>query len=137
MVRIVLDTNVLVSGLLYPGKPRRLIDLAVRGKIEIVSSVEMIEELRDVLSREKFSLGEVEQAKIVDFVVRLSHITILKSKFKVIKDDPDDDVVINTACDGAAEYIVSGDRTVSKLERFGKIRIVKASDMLKLIEGGN
>ncbi len=137
MVRIVLDTNVLVSGLLYPGKPRRLIDLAVRGKIEIVSSVEMIEELRDVLSREKFSLGEVERAKMVDFVVRLSHITILKSKFKVIKDDPDDDVVINTACDGAAEYIVSGDRTVSKLERFGKIRIVKASDMLKLIEGGN
>ncbi len=137
MMRIVLDTNILVSGLLYSGKPRRLIDLAMHGKIEIVSSVEMIEELRDVLSREKFGLEKEEQAKMVDFVVRLSHITILKSKFKVIKDDPDDDVVINTAYDGEAEYIVSGDRAVSELKHFGKIRVVKASDMLKLIEEGN
>jgi putative PIN family toxin of toxin-antitoxin system len=137
MMRIVLDTNILVSGLLYSGKPRRLIDLAMHGKIEIVSSVEMIEELRDVLSREKFGLEKEEQTKMVDFVVRLSHITILKSKFKVIKDDPDDDVVINTAYDGEAEYIVSGDRAVSELKHFGKIRVVKASDMLKLIEEGN
>ena len=137
MVRIVLDTNILVSGLLYSGKPRQLIDLAVHGKIEIVSSTEMIEELRDVLSRAKFSLGKEEQAKMVDFVVRLSHITILKSKFKVIKNDPDDDMVINTAYDGEAEYIVSGDRAVSELKHFGKIWVVKASDMLKLIEEGN
>ena len=137
MVRIALDTNILVSGLLYPGKPRKLIDLAVRGKIEIVSSVEMIEELRDVLSRGKFGLDKEEQAKMVDFVVRLSHITILKSKFNVIKDDPDDDVIINTAYDGEAEYIVSGDRAVLKLKLFGKILVVKASDMLKLKEEGN
>ena len=56
-MRIVLDTNILVSGLLYQGKPRRLIDLATQGQIEIVSSAEMIDELREVLSREKFGLG--------------------------------------------------------------------------------
>ena len=62
MMRIVLDTNILVSGLLYQGKPRSLIDLATQGQIEIVSSAEMINELREVLSREKFGLGREEQA---------------------------------------------------------------------------
>ncbi len=109
MVRIVFDTNILVSGLLYPGKPRRLIDLAIHGRIEAVSSIEMIDELREVLSREKFGLDTGEQASMVDFVIRLSRITVLKSKFKAVK-DPDDDMVINTAYDGKVAYIVSGDK---------------------------
>lgn len=135
MVRIVLDTNILVSGLLYPGKPRRLIDLTIRGRIEAVSSIEMIDELRGVLSREKFGLSKEEQAAMIDFVIRLVSITVLKSKFKAVK-DPDDDMVINTAYDGKAVYIVSGDNEVLELKQFGEIRIVKASEMLRLIEEG-
>lgn len=67
MVRVVLDTNILVSGLLYQGKPRRLIELAIHGRIEIVSSVEMIDELKEVLSRDKFGLSKEEQLIMVDF----------------------------------------------------------------------
>jgi putative PIN family toxin of toxin-antitoxin system len=134
MMRIVLDTNILVSGLLYQGKPRSLIDLATQGQIEIVSSAEMINELREVLSREKFGLGREEQATIMDFIIRLCRITILKSKFKAVK-DPDDDIVVNTAYDGKAAYIVSGDKEVLELKQFGGIRAVKASEMLRLIEG--
>ncbi len=134
MVRVVLDTNILVSGLLHNGKPRRLLELAVQGKIEIVSSVEMIEELGEVLSREKFGLRKEEQAIMLDFVIRVSRITVLKSKFKAVKEDPDDDTVINTAYDGNADYIVSGDGKVLGLKQFGKILIMKADDMLKLVE---
>lgn len=130
MVRIVLDTNILVSGLLYNGKPRRLLDLAVNGKIGLVSSTEMIDELNAVLSREKFGLSKEEQAIMVDFVIRLSKITALKSKFKAVKEDPDDDIVINTAYDGDADYIVTGDRAILALKKFGKTSIVKASEML-------
>jgi putative PIN family toxin of toxin-antitoxin system len=136
MVRIVLDTNILVSGLLYPGKPRRLIESVINGRIEIVSSIEMIDELKEVLSREKFSLGKEEQGEMMDFVIRLSHITVLRSKFKAVKDDPDDDMVINTAYDGKAAYIVSGDKALSRLRQFGGIKIVNANGMLKLIEAG-
>ena len=132
MVRIVLDTNILVSGLLYPGKPRRLIDLAVLGMIEIVSSTEMIAELRDVLSREKFGLSKEGQASMVDYVIGLSHMTALKSKFKVIN-DPDDDKVITLAYDGKAGYIVSGDHHLLDLKEFFGIKIIKASRMLEII----
>ena len=130
MVRIVLDTNILVSGLLYNGKPRKLLDLAVNGKMELVSSTELIDELGEVLAREKFGLSKDEQAVMVDFVIRLSKIIALKSKFKAVKEDPDDDIVINTAYDGDADYIVTGDRAILALKKFGKTSIVKASEML-------
>lgn len=132
MVRVVLDTNILVSGLLYPGKPRRLIDLAINGSVEVVSSIEMIGELREVLSREKFGLSKEDQAAMIDFVIRLSRITVLKSRFKAVR-DPDDDMVVNTAYDGKAAYIVSGDNALLELKQFNKMRIVKAGEMLKLI----
>lgn len=59
----------------------------------------------------------------------------MKSKFKVVK-DPDDDMVINTAYDGEAKYIVSGDNHILELKRFGGIVIVKASEMLRMVGEG-
>lgn len=132
MVRILLDTNIIVSGLLYPGKPRKLIDMAVDGRIELVSSIEMINELKEVLARKKFGFSIDEQKQMIDFIIRSSHIIIVHSKFKIVK-DADDDIVVNTAYDGNASYIVSGDKAVLELKQFGRIKIVKASKMLELI----
>ncbi len=132
MVRIVLDTNILISGLLYPGKPRKLIDLAINGRIEVVSSWEMIGELREVLARDKFGLSKTEQLEMVNFIISMSRMVVLKSRFKIVK-DPDDDMVANTAYDGKVAYIVSGDKHLLELKKFSGIRIVKASEMLKLI----
>lgn len=135
MARVVLDTNILISGLLHNGKPRRLLELAIEGRMEIVSSAEMIDELAAVLSREKFGLSKEEQAIMVDFIIRLSRITALRSRFKVVKQDPDDDIVINTALDGNAQYIVSGDKKILGLKQFGNIRMLTASEMIGLIDG--
>lgn len=132
MVRIVLDTNILISGLLYSGKPRKLIDLAINGRIEVVSSWEMIGELREVLARDKFGLSKTEQLEMVNFIISMSRMIVLKSRFKIVK-DPDDDMVANTAYDGKVAYIVSGDKHLLELKKFSGIRIVKASEMLKLI----
>lgn len=133
MLRVVLDTNILISGLLYLGKPKRLIDLALTGKIEVVSSYEMIDEFKRVIAREKFKLSPIEQEEFINFVIRLSKITSVRSKFKVVG-DPDDDKVINTAYDGKVQYIVSGDRLVREVREFNGIRIVKASEMLVLLK---
>lgn len=57
----------------------------------------------------------------------------MRSNFKVVK-DPDDDLVINTAYDGKALYIVSGDRLLLEVKEFAGIRIMKASEMLELID---
>lgn len=56
MVRVAFDTNILVSWLLHPGKPKRLIDLAVNGKIESISSADIIAEFDIAIIRDKFKL---------------------------------------------------------------------------------
>ena len=134
MLRVVLDTNILVSGVLYIGKPKKVIDLVLSGKIEIISSAETIDEFKRVIVRDKFKLSKSEQEDKINFVIRLSHIILVKSKFKVVKDDTDDDKFIQVAYDGKARYIVSGDHHLKDLREFAGIKIVTASQLLELIE---
>lgn len=134
MLRIVLDTNILVSGVLYIGKPKRVIDLALDGKVEIMSSVKIIEEFKRVIARDKFKLSKSEQEDKINFIIRLSHMILVKSKFKVVKDDPSDDMFINAAYDGNASYIVSGDHHLKDLKEFAGIKIVTANQLLELIK---
>jgi putative PIN family toxin of toxin-antitoxin system len=133
MVRVVLDTNILISGLLYPGKPKKLINLALDGKIEAVSSIRIINELKEVIAREEFRLSKEEQEVMVNFIIRLSRIVMIKSNFKIVKKDPDDDVIIRTAYDRNAKYIVSGDHHLLELKEVAGIKIVTANEMLNLL----
>jgi putative PIN family toxin of toxin-antitoxin system len=133
MIRVVFDTNILISGVLYSGKPSRLIDVAVEGEIELVSSVEIIQEFNAVISRPKFHLSKEEQQLFTNFIIRLSTIVATKSKFKVVKQDPDDDMVILSAFDGRAPYIVSGDPHLLGLKEVLGIRILTANQMLKML----
>jgi predicted nucleic acid-binding protein len=57
----------------------------------------------------------------------------VESRFRVVKDDPKDDVILGTAYDGEAEYIVSGDRHLLKMGRFKGIRIVNPKQMMKIL----
>src|SRR5271155_988622 len=133
MIKVVFDTNILISGLLYIGKPKRLIDAALNGKIELVTSVEILNELRLVIARDKFKLTKEEQELKISFIIRLANITTIISKLKVVKEDPDDDTIIQTAYDSKATYIVSGDHHLLDLKEFAGIKILTASKMLEII----
>jgi putative PIN family toxin of toxin-antitoxin system len=132
MIRVVFDTNILISGVLYSGKPSHLIELAVEGEIELVSSISIIQEFGDVLSRPKFHLDKEEQRLFTNFVIRLSTIVATESRFHVVKQDPDDMVVI-AAFDGKAPYIVSGDPHLVDLKEILGIKILTAKQMLKML----
>ncbi|NWG09882.1 MAG: putative toxin-antitoxin system toxin component, PIN family [Nitrososphaerales archaeon] len=133
MVRVVVDTNVLVSAFIGRGKPRRLL-LKLLEAHSMVLSRQMLAELADVLSREKFS--DVRNSQVDRFLSSLvskSKVVTVRSSFKVIEEDPDDDIVLNTAHGGKADYIVTGDRHLLALKSFKGIEIVKATQMLEII----
>ena len=134
MLRVVLDTNVLVSALIGVGKSKELWEMAVERKFTFMISKEMLAEFLGVVERKKFR--EVRKSSIERFVsqlIRISTMIAIKSRYKVVQEDPDDDIVINTAYSGKAEYIVTGDLHLLKRGRFRSIKIINIDAFLKLL----
>jgi putative PIN family toxin of toxin-antitoxin system len=133
VLRIVLDTNVLISAIIRNGKPRKLFQLGIDGKYQILTSKEILNEFEGVIHRPKFKMTKDEVIVIVSTLVDSCEKIPLKSNFKVIESDPDDDIIINTAYDGKADYIVSGDPDLKSLKNFKGIKIVSVDEMLKIL----
>jgi putative PIN family toxin of toxin-antitoxin system len=132
MVRAVLDTNVLVSALIDNGKPRKLV-LELLDKHTVILSRQMLAELADVISRDKFTVTSSQVDRFVSSLVRMSKMVPDNARFKVLSEDPDDDVVINTAYSGRAEFIVTGDRHLLTLGQFNKTKIVSVNQMQEIL----
>lgn len=131
MLRIVLDTNVLVSAIIRNGKPRKLLQMGIDGKYAILMSKATLDELSEVIQRPKFKMTSGDIVRIVSALVETCKNVRVTSNFEVIKNDPDDNVIINTAHDGNADYIVSGDKDIMDIKNFKKIKIVSVNEMLK------
>lgn len=135
-MRIVADTNVIVSAVIAGGKPRRLIEKSLRGEIELVLSPGILEEVADVLERPKFELAEEAVYRIVGALVQTAHVVDVDSSVQVVEEDPDDDVILNTALDGRADAIVSGDKHLLDLKDFKGIQVHSVAELIDGLEGG-
>jgi len=136
MPRVVLDTNVLISALIRDGKPRKLLLKAYEDRYSLILSSKMLEEFFEV-SRRKYLRQFLSEKDVVRFSRMLANVAQfvqMKSKFKVVLEDPDDDFVLRTAYDGKAEYVVTGDKHLLGLKQFRGIRIVSVNEMLALLK---
>jgi putative PIN family toxin of toxin-antitoxin system len=132
-VRFVIDTNLLVSGVISTGLPRQLLDAARAGEFELCTSEVLLAELLDVLGRGKFAnrlnqAGLTPQA-IVDELRKLAVVVAPTTVPRVVPTDPDDDHVLAAALAGAADLIASGDRRdLLPLGSYAGISIVTARE---------
>ena len=133
--RVVLDTNVLVSALLLRGELAKIVGLWKRGKIVPVVSGETFDELRAVLEYPKFRLTKSEIKLIIEEEV-LPFFEIVESAGKVCRvcKDPDDDKFIACAQAASADFIVSGDKSLCDVGTYRTIRIIRASELLKMAD---
>ncbi len=134
-VRVVLDTNVLVSALLFDGRLSKIVDLWQEGKIVPLITPETFDEFRRVLLYPKFSLTEEEIKVIIEEYV-LPFFEVVESAEKVtgVCKDPDDDKFLSCAVSAEADYIVSGDRDLCALEEYRTVKIISADELLKLFK---
>ena len=138
-MRIVLDTNTLISGVISPsGAPRQLLNGARTQTFDLCSSVVLMAELLDVLSRDKFAtrLNQAGLAPldIVRELRRLAYMCAPAIVPHVIANDPDDDHVLACAVAAQADLIVSGDKHLHSLGgQYQGIRIVSAAEALQII----
>ena len=124
MIKVVLDTNIYISGILFAGKPREVLDLAIKGKIHVFISPDILSELRDVLSRKKFGFSPER----VDIIIReIESITTMinpAKKYSIVSHDSDDNIIIDCAMESRVEYIITGDNDLLCLNKYKSITII-------------
>ena len=136
-MKIVLDTNTVVSGLLWYGAPRQVLDQARLGNLTLYTSVDLLAELSDVLHRKKFALrlqrAGVQADDLLLGYAALAEVIQPRSIQPVIRDDPDDDMVLACALACHADFIVSGDHHLLDLGEYKRISILNVNAILTRI----
>ncbi len=131
-MRLVLDTNTVVSGLLWGGNPQLILDLADDRRVTLFTSRRLMAELVEVLGRPKFRPKFLQHRKTpLQLAARYalaSEFVALQSVPRTVPSDPDDDVVIATGIAAGADLIVSGDGDLLALHPYRGMRILNATD---------
>lgn len=139
-MRLVLDTNTALSGLLWGGTPARLLDAAEAGRIELASSAALLAELHGVMSRPKFARYLAQRklavADLFDGYAALVAIVTPAAITPTIVRDPADDQVLAAALAAQADLIVSGDAHLLDLKAFHGIDIVTAAVAVERFDAG-
>jgi putative PIN family toxin of toxin-antitoxin system len=133
-MRVVLDTNVLVSALIKSGKPKHLLKALLGPTHTIVLSEPIIEEFSRVTADKKIQRYADDQAvaAFLGLVLSKSVFVRLRSRVRVFG-NPDDDV-LSTAKEGDADFIVTGDKHILELKEFRRIKMVTVEEALSIVE---
>jgi len=130
-VRVVLDTNTVVSALLFSGISSKLVSLWQKGLITPVLSREILDEYLRVLSYPKFDLSEGEIKELIqEEILPYAEVVKPKRRLRVVQRDPSDNKFVECAVAGKARVIISGDKELLSLGRYRQIRIQSPAQFL-------
>lgn len=131
-VRVLLDTNILISALGFKGKPREILLLILNKSVLAVISPILLAELQEVISKKfpkiKPNLPRIERKLRRNFTMIQPQVSI-----KVVRDE-DDNRVLEAAIEGGCDFIITGDKNLLDLGEFKKIKIIRASEFLDIIQ---
>ncbi len=122
--KAVLDTNILISGILFGGNPRQIFELVIQGKIDAYISPAIFTEFKEVLIRPKFGITHEKCFLISKEIENLFCFVFPQVRVDLIKDDPDDNIILECALAADGEYIITGDSHLLTLKSFDKIKII-------------
>ena len=132
MLKITADTNILISAAIAKGNEFEILRLAKLGKINLILSMQVLKEFKEVISRPKFGFSEEQTSRIFKHVLSICTIVAPSISISVIKEDPADNRILECAETGKVDYIVSGDAHLLDLKNYKGIGILRASNILKL-----
>lgn len=136
-LRLVLDTNVVASALLWSGSPRILLQAAREKRIQLFTSPPMLAELGDILARPKFAKKiEASLLSVDQLVEGYAALTAVVRPVDIprIAPDPDDDMVIGTALAAKARAIVTGDKPLLTVDAYQGVRLMTVARALMLTQ---
>ena len=129
-LRVVLDSNVLISAVVFGGKPREILERVLWGDLTLIISPAILDEVEAVLGGEKFRFSGEAARIVVQEIESLAEIVDPATAVSVVPDDPDDDRVIACALDGRADCLISGDQHLLKIGWYASLPIANPADFL-------
>jgi putative PIN family toxin of toxin-antitoxin system len=130
-VRVVLDTNAVISALLFSGVSSKLVSLWQNGLITPLLSREILDEYLRVLSYPKFQLSDEEIKELIQQeILPFAEVVKPKRRWRVVRRDPSDNKFLECAVAGRASVIISGDKDLLSLGSFRRIRIQSPAQFL-------
>jgi len=133
MIKVVIDTSTLISALGWSGNPQKVMNECLGNKFKLVSSSEILEEVREVLFRPKFDF--IDSDKKNEFILLLSQLAeIITPKHKVnVCRDKDDNKFFELALTAKVKIIISSDDDLLSIKGYKDIKILSPSEFLELI----
>ncbi len=135
MKKVILDTNILISGTFWTGSSFRILDMVDKKIVESISSKEILLEYDKIIKSEeiaeKIENKDLVMSKISQNVIINSKIVEPKKKLQVVKEDPNDNIILECAKEGKADYIITNDKHLLKIREFEGIKIITPEEFLK------
>lgn len=132
-VKVVLDTNILISAIAFGGKPRQILKLVLDKDIQAISSVVLLAEFEDIVFK-KFPPLANQFKKIEKQIRKNFKIVKPKKNLHILKDEPDNRV-LEAGWEGKCEFIITGDKELLALKAFKNLKIITADQFLKIYKG--
>ena len=131
---IVIDTNVLISALLFSGTPNKVFDAVIDDKYELFLSHDILNEFLHVLSRPKFQLSPSQITEFYEEIIHITNIVYPQKQYQLVKEDPDDDILFDCALEANAHFIITGNKHVLKIKKFMDVEVLTPKQFIELSE---
>jgi putative PIN family toxin of toxin-antitoxin system len=128
----VLDTNIIISGILFGGNSQEIVQLGIQEKINIYLSAQILLETSRVLY-EKFKLTNEEIELILKGLAKISTIVEPQTKLNLVKKDSSDNRIVECAYCAKANFVISGDKHLLELKKYRNINFITPSQFLNLV----
>lgn len=138
-LRVVIDTNVLVSGLfgIKNSPSSQILQAILAQKIILVTTPPILDEVGEVISRKRIAkltkMNEEEQKKFIEELIKRSDVTAGKQLSKIVGRDVKDNKFLACACEARADYLITGDDDLLVLKEYEGIKIVKPREFVDLL----
>ena len=137
-MKIVLDTNVWLSGIFWDGEASKILEKAEKKAVQIIISKDILSEIVTVLNREskfqRYILNlKLSIEELLRTILSISTLIETKTKLDIIKEDPKDNIILEAALDGKVKYLVSYDNHLLNMIEFRNIKIAPPKEFLKLL----
>lgn len=128
--KAVVDTNVIISAFKWGGNPREVFKRLEN--FEPLISPEQFIELQNDIGYPKLNLSAQDIESILNFVKEAFTLVQISGKLDIIKEDPADNVILETAIEHDADYIITGDKHLLKLKKYQNVKIVTPKEFLPI-----